>query len=244
MQYSAASFIETVNAESLTIDRDEFMARMMAAGVPDMQFGPNHDGALRTAPSHEKPPAFVPVQPALDPVAALAAAQAAAQATLAETELAAADQPPTGAALPTSAVPLPATPYASTVLPTHSAAIGGGQSVVPDVATHLPMAGPTQYTAPAIPSSGVSALAQQGSANLQSTWAGDAVQSSGRYPTVEELERAGVRFLLEAEGSGRLRHDHRFLYAKAGDLLITDVAELLTAYKVDFLDLSSALLIL
>jgi hypothetical protein len=40
-QYSAASFIETVNATSLTIDPDEFMARMVAAGIPDMQLAPN-----------------------------------------------------------------------------------------------------------------------------------------------------------------------------------------------------------
>ena len=37
MQSVAASFVETVNAGSLTMDPDEFMARMVAAGVPDMQ---------------------------------------------------------------------------------------------------------------------------------------------------------------------------------------------------------------
>lgn len=40
-QYSAASFIETVNATSLTIDPDEFMARMVAAGIPDMAYSSN-----------------------------------------------------------------------------------------------------------------------------------------------------------------------------------------------------------
>ena len=37
MQSVAASFIETVNAGSLTMDPDEFVARMVAAGVQDMQ---------------------------------------------------------------------------------------------------------------------------------------------------------------------------------------------------------------
>lgn len=37
MQYSAASFIETINSSSLTMDSDEFVARMIAAGVPDIE---------------------------------------------------------------------------------------------------------------------------------------------------------------------------------------------------------------
>lgn len=41
VQYSAASFIETINSSSLTMDADEFMARMMAAGMPDMQLLPS-----------------------------------------------------------------------------------------------------------------------------------------------------------------------------------------------------------
>ena len=52
-QYSAASFIETVNATSLTIDPDEFMARMVAAGIPDMQLAPNSNApALMTRTSN------------------------------------------------------------------------------------------------------------------------------------------------------------------------------------------------
>ena len=37
LQSVAASFVETINAGSLSMDPDEFMARMVAAGVPDMQ---------------------------------------------------------------------------------------------------------------------------------------------------------------------------------------------------------------
>lgn len=37
VQYSAASFIETINSSSLTMDSDEFVARMIAAGVPDIE---------------------------------------------------------------------------------------------------------------------------------------------------------------------------------------------------------------
>lgn len=35
-QYSAASFVETINSSSLTMDPDEFMARMVAAGIADV----------------------------------------------------------------------------------------------------------------------------------------------------------------------------------------------------------------
>lgn len=37
MQYSAASFVETINSGSLTMDSDEFVARMIAAGVADIE---------------------------------------------------------------------------------------------------------------------------------------------------------------------------------------------------------------
>lgn len=37
VQYSAASFIETINSSSLTMDSDEFVARMIAAGVADIE---------------------------------------------------------------------------------------------------------------------------------------------------------------------------------------------------------------
>lgn len=38
--YAAASFVETVNTSSLNVNPDEFVARMVAAGVPDMQLLP------------------------------------------------------------------------------------------------------------------------------------------------------------------------------------------------------------
>ena len=48
MQYSAASFIETINTNSLTMDSDEFVARMVAAGVPDMQLLPQPEPPAET----------------------------------------------------------------------------------------------------------------------------------------------------------------------------------------------------
>ena len=39
-QYSAASFVETINAGSLTMEPDEFLARMLAAGVADLPSAP------------------------------------------------------------------------------------------------------------------------------------------------------------------------------------------------------------
>lgn len=47
-----------------------------------------------------------------------------------------------------------------------------------------------------------------------------------------ELERAGVGLVLAAEAAGRLREQHRFLYAAAEDLRVADVPLLLSGYKV------------
>ena len=48
-QYSAASFIETINTNSLSMDADEFIARMVTAGVPDMQLMPQLAAQRSTA---------------------------------------------------------------------------------------------------------------------------------------------------------------------------------------------------
>ena len=39
-QYSAASFVETINAGSLTMEPDEFLARMLSAGVANLPSAP------------------------------------------------------------------------------------------------------------------------------------------------------------------------------------------------------------
>jgi len=63
-QYSAASFIETINSGSLSMDPDEFVARMVAAGVADMPppspRGAANDAAAATAGISKpvSPPAF------------------------------------------------------------------------------------------------------------------------------------------------------------------------------------------
>ena len=40
VQCMAASFVETIHTGSLTMDPDEFLAHMVAAGVPDMAMPP------------------------------------------------------------------------------------------------------------------------------------------------------------------------------------------------------------
>ena len=50
LQYSAASFIETINVNSLSMDPDEFVARMVAAGIPDMQLLPQPGFAVASNP--------------------------------------------------------------------------------------------------------------------------------------------------------------------------------------------------
>lgn len=68
MQYSAASFVETINSNSLTMDPDEFVARMVDAGVPDMHFLPQPGSpppaAKADAPSASAPGPLAP-SPAL-----------------------------------------------------------------------------------------------------------------------------------------------------------------------------------
>ena len=44
---------------------------------------------------------------------------------------------------------------------------------------------------------------------------------------------AGTELVLEAEASGRLKEQHTFLYAMAGDLRVVDVSKLLSQYKVN-----------
>lgn len=58
-QYSAASFVETINANSLTIDPDEFVARMIAAGIPDTGAEPVAAPASASA-AQEVPPSPSP----------------------------------------------------------------------------------------------------------------------------------------------------------------------------------------
>ena len=50
-------------------------------------------------------------------------------------------------------------------------------------------------------------------------------------PAVESAH-AGTELVLEAEMSGRLKEQHTFLYATAGDLRVIDVSKLLSQYKV------------
>ena len=65
-QYSAASFIETINSSSLTMDSDEFVARMIAAGVPDIEAASTQPMSpkLRPDPTPASPVAATPLIPA------------------------------------------------------------------------------------------------------------------------------------------------------------------------------------
>lgn len=49
--------------------------------------------------------------------------------------------------------------------------------------------------------------------------------------TVDQLEASGLPEVLEAEKSGELAHDYRYLFARAGDLRVMDVELLLADYK-------------
>jgi hypothetical protein len=60
---------------------------------------------------------------------------------------------------------------------------------------------------------------------------GHAAAPGSSFLSVPELEKAGVALVLAAEASGRLRQQHRFLYAAAGDLHVADVSTLLAEYK-------------
>lgn len=58
MQYSAASFIETINSGSLSMDPDEFVARMVAAGVADLPAAsPRASSKPATSPTFAAPAA-------------------------------------------------------------------------------------------------------------------------------------------------------------------------------------------
>ena len=61
MQYSAASFVETMNSGSLSIEPDEFLARMVEAGVAHLPSSPP-DGPI-TPRSTQLSPATMPSSP-------------------------------------------------------------------------------------------------------------------------------------------------------------------------------------
>lgn len=256
-QYSAASFIETVNATSLTIEPDEFVAHMIAAGIPDMQLAPLSQNA--TPKSHPaKPPAFVTDQ-AVQQLAALAEPELAQEVfqapslaqgistVPARAQPLADSQPPTGAPLPALDPSISRAAFRSMneVLPTHSAAVAGGQLAVPDAATQLPGAATLQHVAPAVPEAGATALASPAAqaadhdgwdVQMQQHQLQQQAASSGwsrQYPSVQALEKAGVPLMLATEAGGHLQQQYRYLYADAGDLRIfDDVKELLSSYKV------------
>ncbi len=60
VQYSAASFIETINTQSLSMEADEFIAHMVAGGVPDMQLIPNPAVDRPISPPAQNPKAPTP----------------------------------------------------------------------------------------------------------------------------------------------------------------------------------------
>lgn len=145
---SAAAFVELINPDQFTIDRDEFLAHMAAAGVP-----------LET------------LQP------------------------------------PVASVPVASSP---------------GNPAVPS----QPQAG---WVAGSLPPSFSSLSRHQAGGSAVSLLPGLPPLVTKR--TVAELEAEGVGLLVDAEGRGELRGAHRFLYASAGDLTVSDVEALLVSYK-------------
>ena len=57
------------------------------------------------------------------------------------------------------------------------------------------------------------------------------LSAGGLATSLEELEQAGVSYVLEAEANGELQARHPFIYANAADLRVADVKLLLSAYK-------------
>lgn len=124
VQYSAASFIETINTNSLSMDADEFIARMVTAGVPDMQLMPQL-ATQRSAAAPAAPPAVAAL---LDPNSGPSDERAGATPSA----LSEAESGPTGAAaLPDVAAERPAAPAlaedaAAGAASSGAAAAGGG----------------------------------------------------------------------------------------------------------------------
>ncbi len=120
-QYSAASFIETINTNSLSMDADEFIARMVTAGVPDMQLMPQL-AAHRSTAAPAMPPAAATLP---DPTSNPANERAGATPSV----LSEAESGPAGmAALPDDAVQPAATLIPDPAL-AGGAAVGGASGV-------------------------------------------------------------------------------------------------------------------
>ena len=93
-QYSAASFVETINAGSLTMEPDEFLARMLSAGIADLPSalpppaaltaaapgsGPGHAAAAIADHVANSPHAHSPSAPRMQPSCFLVQAKPGAE---------------------------------------------------------------------------------------------------------------------------------------------------------------------
>lgn len=65
---------------------------------------------------------------------------------------------------------------------------------------------------------------------------------AGVLPSVAQLECEGVPLVVAADAAGQLLPDHRFVYAAALDLRVTDVEALLVQYKVELSHMLAAVL--
>ncbi|KAL0040776.1 hypothetical protein WJX79_005242 [Trebouxia sp. C0005] len=131
--YSAASFIETINSSSLTMDSDEFVARMIAAGVPDIEAASTQplSPKLKVDPTPSSPKAGAPLIPAA-PEDNMGLTPQPSQPSLANTPSKGPEEgsvPPVGSAFQGLAQPEAASPgtYAATATPFE----GGSHSILP-----------------------------------------------------------------------------------------------------------------
>ncbi|DBB04146.1 hypothetical protein WJX77_002566 [Trebouxia sp. C0004] len=230
--YSAASFIETINSSSLTMDSDEFVARMIAAGVPDIE-------AASTQPLFPKLKAdTTPSSPtagaSLIPAASednMGLTPQPSQPSLANTPSKGPEEGsvrPVGSAFQHLAQPEAASPgtYAATATPFQ----GGSQSILaptPSISgkPSLEEAGPG-------PGQGASGAGNNSlTATQPAAGPPPAATQAEPWPSVPELEQEGVSQLVQSEAAGQLQQRYTYLYSLAPDLRMDDIPLLLRQYK-------------
>ncbi|KAK9833087.1 hypothetical protein WJX74_006750 [Apatococcus lobatus] len=233
--YSAASFIETINASSLSMDPDEFVARMVAAGVPDMELsappGAQSDAALAASlldddqgtADHSKPvvasspkSSMAQAQPLIDPstghlVAPHAAPPGAAPGTPGKVW----GRPDkTGSGMLHLDPPPDPSRMSFTSLHPHSSPAAQQQQQHRDLLSPVP-------ASPNLMDSSTDLFGPAAETTIGASW-----------PSVAELAVEGVSLLVQQENAvASMQQQHAFLLASAPSLRVQDVPELLRLYK-------------
>ncbi|KAL6779135.1 VPS9 [Auxenochlorella protothecoides x Auxenochlorella symbiontica] len=226
---SVALYLDTVNYEHLQISREEFLARLSAAGLPEAALELEKRASLPCSPSGTAGPSGV------WPLESMALGSAPSQG-----DGRGPIQDPTTREAPSEAR-LPGW-EPSLEAGTEHEPEGGQTQTLPRLSSQDELAGlldvaTSPLQAPKTPgdlksdtqSSEIGLLARDSWQQRERVYR--LTTLSGEPPFIAELVADGVGAVLRAEAAGQLQPKYPFMYASAADLSLADVASILAGYK-------------